>query len=195
MFWEKCYNFPDTQWQKKKVVQWSKAKINPIFTVAIMDKRFHQLSFYLIKISQVLTELLIWIVFCYCDILMPKLGPFPPAKASRLWSVSTQIYYIACIITKKNFMALFYRWGSTASRLVPLRGSSLLFTAKFPDIPGTHFIGLGRMIGWVDLGGDFSGSLGTFQEVFLITLFLFANLKQMSAFYSWTVSSLQIGYI
>ena len=27
----------------------------------------------------------------------------------------------------------------------PLRGDSLLFTAKFPGIPGTHFIGLGRM--------------------------------------------------
>ena len=27
-------------------------------------------------------------------------------------------------------MALFYGWGSTASRLEPLRGSSLLFTAN-----------------------------------------------------------------
>ena len=54
------------------------------FFAAIMKKRFHQLSFYLIKISQVLTELLIWIVFCSCDILMPKLGPFPPAKARGL---------------------------------------------------------------------------------------------------------------
>ena len=31
-------------------------------------------------------------------------------------------------------MVLFYGWGSTASRLVP---GSLLFTTKFPDIPGT----------------------------------------------------------
>ena len=81
---KKCYLFPDTQWQKK-VVQWSKAKINSIFLAAIMEKRFHQLSFYLIKISQVLTELLIWIVFCSCDILMPKLGAFPPAKAGGVW--------------------------------------------------------------------------------------------------------------
>ena len=29
---------------------------------------------------------------------------------------------------KKNFMAPFYGWGSTASRLEPLRGGSLLFT-------------------------------------------------------------------
>ena len=48
---------------------------------------------------------------------------------------------------KKNFMAPFYGWGSTASRLEPLRGSSLLFTTKFPEIPGTHIIDLGRMKG------------------------------------------------
>ena len=32
-------------------------------------------------------------------------------------------------------MAPFYGWGSTASRLQPLRGGSLLFTTKFPEIP------------------------------------------------------------
>ena len=31
---------------------------------------------------------------------------------------------------KKNFMAPFYWWGSTASRLEPLRGGSLLFTTS-----------------------------------------------------------------
>ena len=41
----------------------------------------------------------------------------------------------------------FYGWCSTASRLEPLRGGSLLFTTKFPEIPGTHFIDLGRMKG------------------------------------------------
>ena len=44
-------------------------------------------------------------------------------------------------------MAPFYGWGSTASRLEPHQGGSLLFTIKLPDIPGTHFIGLGRMKG------------------------------------------------
>ena len=44
-------------------------------------------------------------------------------------------------------MAPFYGWGSTASRLGPLRGGSLPFTSKFPEIPGTHFIELGRMKG------------------------------------------------
>ena len=48
---------------------------------------------------------------------------------------------------KKNFMAPFYGWGSTASRPEPLRGGSLLFTTKFPEVPGTHFIDLGRMKG------------------------------------------------
>ena len=32
-------------------------------------------------------------------------------------------------------MAPFYGWGSTASRLQPLRGGSLLFTIQFPEIP------------------------------------------------------------
>ena len=44
-------------------------------------------------------------------------------------------------------MAPFYRWGSTASRLEPLQGGSLRFTTKSPEIPGTHFISLGRMKG------------------------------------------------
>ena len=42
-------------------------------------------------------------------------------------------------------MAPFYGWVSTASRLEPLRGGSLLFTTKFPEVPGTHFIDLGRI--------------------------------------------------
>ena len=36
-------------------------------------------------------------------------------------------------------MASFNGWGSTASRLQPLQGGNLLFTIKFPEIPGTHF--------------------------------------------------------
>ena len=35
-------------------------------------------------------------------------------------------------------MAPFYGWGSTTSRLEPLRGGSLLFTTKFPEVPGTQ---------------------------------------------------------
>ena len=59
-------------------------------------------------------------------------------------------------ILKNNFMAPFCGWGSTASRLEPLRGDSLLFTTKSPEIPGTHLIDLGTMKGWVDLGASHS---------------------------------------
>ena len=53
---------------------------------------------------------------------------------------------------KKLYGAFFYGWCSTASRLEPLWGGSLLFTTTFPEIPGTHFIDLGRMKSWVNLG-------------------------------------------
>ena len=49
-------------------------------------------------------------------------------------------------------MVPFYEWRSTASRLQPLRGGSLLFTNKFPQFRGTHFMDLGRMKGWTDFG-------------------------------------------
>ena len=42
-------------------------------------------------------------------------------------------------------MAPFYGWSSTASRLEPLRGGSLLFTTNIPENPGIHFINLRRM--------------------------------------------------
>ena len=44
-------------------------------------------------------------------------------------------------------MASFYGWGSTVSRLVLIRGGSLIFFSKFPEIPGTHFIDLGEIKG------------------------------------------------
>ena len=44
-------------------------------------------------------------------------------------------------------MAPFYGWGSTASRLEPLRRGSLLFTTKSPEILDTHFNDLGKMKG------------------------------------------------
>ena len=46
-----------------------------------------------------------------------------------------------------NVFFFFYGWGSTASRLEPFQGGSLLFTTKFPEIPGSYFIDLGRMKG------------------------------------------------
>ena len=44
-------------------------------------------------------------------------------------------------------MVPFYGLGSTASRLEPLQGGSLLFATKFAETPGTHFIDLRRMKG------------------------------------------------
>ena len=41
---------------------------------------------------------------------------------------------------KKNFMAHFCWWGSTASRLEPLQGGSLFFTTKFLEILNFLFI-------------------------------------------------------
>ena len=42
----------------------------------------------------------------------------------------------------KKIYGPFLWWGSTASRLEPFRGGSLLSTTKFPKVPGTHFIDL-----------------------------------------------------
>ena len=76
-------------------------------------------------------------------------------KASAIMRIPT---YPSClrffrdqvVMLLKNIMASFYGWDSTASRLAPLRGGNLLFPTKFLEIPGTHFIDLGRMKGWVD---------------------------------------------
>ena len=57
----------------------------------------------------------------------------------------------AWILKKKTLNAPFYGWGSTASSLEPFWGGGLLFNTKFPEIPGTHFIDLWRMKGWVNL--------------------------------------------
>ena len=46
---------------------------------------------------------------------------------------------------QKNFTAISYGLGSTASRPEPFRGDSLLFTTKFLKIPGAHFIDVGKM--------------------------------------------------
>ena len=46
---------------------------------------------------------------------------------------------------KKALWTLFYGRGSTVSRPKRLQGGSLLFTTKFPEIPGTHFIYLRKM--------------------------------------------------
>ena len=54
---------------------------------------------------------------------------------------------------KKN-CGIFSAWCSSTSSLESVWGVSLLFTTKFPKIPGTHFIDLGKMKGWVDFGAN-----------------------------------------
>ena len=51
------------------------------------------------------------------------------------------------LMMKKTLWPRFMDGGSTASRLDPLQGGSLLFTTKFPEIPGTHFMDLVNMKG------------------------------------------------
>ena len=64
------------------------------------------------------------------------------------------LFHDQILFFKKNFMAPFLWMGfSCLKDMEPLRGDSLLFTTKFPEIPGTHFNNLKRMKGWVDLEG------------------------------------------
>ena len=60
----------------------------------------------------------------------------------QLYKKEAQVQVFSSELNFKNFMAPFYGWGSTASRLQPLRGGSLLFTIQFLEISGTHFIDL-----------------------------------------------------
>ena len=48
---------------------------------------------------------------------------------------------------EKRTLTPFYGWDLTPSRLETLRGGSLLFMTKFPEIPGPHFIDLRRIKG------------------------------------------------
>ena len=52
----------------------------------------------------------------------------------------------------KKIMNSFYGWVLIDSRLDPLRGGSLLFIIQVTEIPGNHFIELGKKKEWVDLG-------------------------------------------
>ena len=49
------------------------------------------------------------------------------------------------IFLKKQSITSFCVWGSTGSRIEPLRGDSSRFTFRFPGVPGTHFINLERL--------------------------------------------------
>ena len=57
------------------------------------------------------------------------------------WSTSLSLNFKK----KTTLWTIFYERGSTVSRPEPLQGGSLLFTTKFPKIPGSHFIYLRKM--------------------------------------------------
>ena len=67
-------------------------------------------------------------------------------RKRRLFTGVRKLQETVYITSKKNqIYGPVYGWGSTAARLQPLQGGSLLFTSKFPEIPGTHFIDLRKM--------------------------------------------------
>ena len=55
--------------------------------------------------------------------------------------------YHSALLKKKTLWPLFMDGVQLPQGLEPLRGGSLLFTTKFPEVPGTHSIDLGRMKG------------------------------------------------
>ena len=61
--------------------------------------------------------------------------------------VSLSTLTIFPVFLKKNFMAPFYGWGSTISRLQSYYEVSLLFTTQSRGVPGTHIIDLGKIKG------------------------------------------------
>ena len=70
----------------------------------------------------------------------------------RFWIIYILVFFFFNFCCQPTIYIYIYGWGSTASRLEPFWGGSLIFTSKFPKIPATHFTDLGGMKGWVDLG-------------------------------------------
>ena len=60
----------------------------------------------------------------------------------------------------------------------PLQGGSLLFTAKLPEITGTHFIDLRRIKGWVDHGATQSLDIIILDIKKIMQIFCLTNSKQ-----------------
>ena len=64
-----------------------------------------------------------------------KVAPLSPANYLAGFSLARIDFFPNCFFFFFNFMTPFYGWDSTASRLEPLQGGSVLFTTKFPEIP------------------------------------------------------------
>ena len=97
----------------------------------------------------------VWFIYNRTKLTFCKCQSLSHIPNTSLWCSNQPLHYgswtlklkgkLKTMIIKKNFIALFYGWGSTASRLQPLWGGSLPFTIQFPENPGTHFIDLGRI--------------------------------------------------
>ena len=76
------------------------------------------------------------------------------------------LYRRKFVLKKTNFMAPFYGWGSTASRLEPLRGGSLLFTTKSIKV----YVFLLNLLNYKEHNqtNDFSDSLASNSFILLI---------------------------
>ena len=53
---------------------------------------------------------------------------------------------------KKEFYGLFLWMGFNCLKARATSRRQATFYTKFPEVPGTHFIDLGRMKGWLNLG-------------------------------------------
>ena len=62
------------------------------------------------------------------------------------------MYFCFVFFLKNKLYGPFLWMGFNCLKTRATWGGSLLFTTKFPVIPGTHFVDLGRMKVWVDLG-------------------------------------------
>ena len=78
---------------------------------------------------------------------------FSITENQPLWAF--QSYRLIPPVKKTNKLYGHFLWmgfNCLKARTSRLEGSTSFFTTKFPEIPGTHFIDLGRMNDWVDLG-------------------------------------------
>ena len=83
------------------------------------------------------------------NLLVSEVWVWPYDRFLHEWQIFISIFKINFFKALwPLFMDEFYCLKATEA----LRGGSLLFTTKFPEIPGTNLIGLGRPKGWVDLG-------------------------------------------
>ena len=77
-------------------------------------------------------------------------------RSECVLSLGATFFQVLGAIFKKKLYGPFLWMGFNCLKATePLRGVALLFTTKFPEIPGTHLIDLGRMKEFKGLGVTF----------------------------------------